>query len=151
MTESESIECHVASQLQGSISEWVQNILKGKTDPLTVAVHIGTDDVCRKREETLQSDFRELDRMSKRRKFKVIIAGLLPVPCAGKGRNEWLKSRCITVGLKYLITGITSEAGGTSTSTRVAAKLKSPIFLQWFTQATQEGLKGILLEVCKTS
>lgn len=74
MTESESIECHVASQLQGSISEWVQNILKGKRDPLTVAVRIGTDDVCRKREETLQSDFRELDRMSKRRKFKVIIA-----------------------------------------------------------------------------
>lgn len=73
------------------------------------------------------------------------------MPCAGKGRNEWLKSRCIKVGLKYLITGITSEAGGTSTRTRVAAKLKSPIFLQWFTQATQEGLKGILLEVCKTS
>jgi len=51
-------------------------------------VHIGTNNKGKKRNEVLQAEFRELGVKLKSRSSKVVISGLLPVPCASQSRND---------------------------------------------------------------
>ena len=72
------------------VSDRVHSILKWEGDQPDAMVHIGTNDVGRKSEEVLKSEYRELDRKLKSRTPRVIISGLLPVPSASEGRSRML-------------------------------------------------------------
>ena len=63
----------------------------------------------KKRDELLQSEFRELGDKLKSRTSKVIIPGILPVPHASQSRNRrilqmnmWLEKWCKGDGFKFL-------------------------------------------------
>ena len=91
------------------VSERVQDILKWEGEEPEVVVHIGTNDIGRKREEVLKGEFRELGGELRRRTAKVTISGLLPVPRDSESRNgarwrinAWLKDWCRGQGFKFL-------------------------------------------------
>ena len=82
-------------------SDHVHCVLKWEGDQPDVVVNIGTNDVGRKSEEVLKSEYRELGRKLKSRPPRVVISGLLPVPSASEGRsrmlgrmNTWLRNWC---------------------------------------------------------
>ncbi|XP_059500994.1 uncharacterized protein LOC132209499 [Stegostoma tigrinum] len=100
--------CLPGARIQ-DITDRVQRILKGEGEDPEVVVHVGTNDVGKKRRSILQRDFRELRRKLKSRTSRVVISGLLPVPQAGKGRNReimdlnvWLRDWCQKQGFKFL-------------------------------------------------
>ena len=91
------------------VSDRVHSVLKWEGDQPDVVVHIGTNDVGRKSEEVLKSEYRELGRKLKSRTPRVVISGLLPVPCASEGRsrmlgrmNTWLRNWCRGQGFRFL-------------------------------------------------
>ncbi|XP_055498195.1 uncharacterized protein LOC129701166 [Leucoraja erinacea] len=91
------------------VSERVQDILKWEGEEPEVVVHIGTNDIGRKREAVLKGEFRELGRELRRRTAKVTISGLLPVPRDSESSNgarwrinEWMKDWCSGYGFKFL-------------------------------------------------
>ena len=91
------------------VTERLQNILEGEGEQPVVVVHIGTNDIGKKRDEVLQGEFRELGDKLKSRTSKVIISGLLPVPRASQSRNRrilqmntWLEKWCKGEGFKFL-------------------------------------------------
>lgn len=91
------------------VSERLQDILEWEGEQPVVVVHIGTNDIGKKRDEVLQGEFRELGDKLKSRTSKVIISGLLPVPRASQSRNRrifqmntWLEKWCKGEGFKFL-------------------------------------------------
>ncbi|XP_055521107.1 uncharacterized protein LOC129715270 [Leucoraja erinacea] len=91
------------------VSQRVQDILKSEGEEPEVVVHIGTNDIGKKREEVLKGEFRELGGELRKRAKKVTISGLLPVPRDSESRNgarwrinAWLKDWCSGQGFKFL-------------------------------------------------
>ena len=91
------------------VSERLQGILEGEGEQPAVVVHIGTNDIGKKRDEVLQAEFRELGVKLKSRTSKVVISGLLPVPRDSQSRNDriarmntWLERWCKREGFKFL-------------------------------------------------
>jgi len=63
----------------------------------------------RKWDQVLHQEFRELGSRLKRKNSRVVVSGLLPVPCASEHRNRgtvqintWLKSWCRREGFRFL-------------------------------------------------
>ena len=72
-------------------------------------VHIGTKDIGRKRDGDVRQKFRELGWKLRARTNRVVISGLLPVPCDSEERNRereqlntWLQGWCRREGFRYL-------------------------------------------------
>ncbi|XP_062896362.1 uncharacterized protein LOC134342314 [Mobula hypostoma] len=91
------------------ISDRVQDILKWEGEEPEVLVHIGTNDIGRKRDEVLKEEYRELGRELRKRTAKVVISGLLPVPRDSESRNAmrwrinaWLRDWSRGQGFKFL-------------------------------------------------
>uniref|UniRef100_UPI00398EB7F6 uncharacterized protein n=1 Tax=Pristiophorus japonicus TaxID=55135 RepID=UPI00398EB7F6 len=91
------------------VSERVQDILKWEGEQPVVVVHIGTNDIGKKRDEVLRNEFKELGAKLKSRTSKVVISGLLPVPRDSQSRNRriaqmntWLEQWCSREGFKFL-------------------------------------------------
>ena len=91
------------------VTERLQDILKGEGEQAEVIVHIGTNDIGRKRDEDLKSEYRELGRRLKCRTSLVVISGQLPMPCASESRNRkirqmnaWLESWCSGQGFRFV-------------------------------------------------
>uniref|UniRef100_UPI00398E4FFB uncharacterized protein n=1 Tax=Pristiophorus japonicus TaxID=55135 RepID=UPI00398E4FFB len=92
------------------VSEQVQDILKREGEQPVVVVHIGTNDIGKKkRDEVLRDEFKELGAKLKSRTSKVVISGLLPMPRASHSRNRriaqmntWFEQWCSREGFKFL-------------------------------------------------
>lgn len=91
------------------VSDRVQSILRREGEQPEVLVHVGTNDMDRKREEVLKKDYWELGRKLKSRTSRVIISGLLPELRANDGKNSrikqmnvWLSNWCRGQGFKFL-------------------------------------------------
>ncbi|XP_055508716.1 uncharacterized protein LOC129707614 [Leucoraja erinacea] len=91
------------------VSQRIQDIQKSEGEEPEVVVHIGTNDIGKKREEVLKGGFRELGGELRKRTKKVTISGLLPVPRDSESRNgarwrinAWLKDWCRGQGFKFL-------------------------------------------------
>ncbi|XP_062894515.1 V-set and immunoglobulin domain-containing protein 10-like 2 [Mobula hypostoma] len=61
------------------VSDWVHDILVREGKQPEVVIHVGTNDIGRKRDEVLKCEFRELGRRLKNRTSRVAFSGLLPV------------------------------------------------------------------------
>lgn len=91
------------------VSNRVQSILRGEGEQPDVLIHVGTNDIDKKREEVLKRDYRELGWKLRDRTSRVVISGLLPVPSASgdkNGRirrmNAWLRGWCRRQGFRFL-------------------------------------------------
>jgi len=91
------------------VSDRVFRILKGEGEQPEVVVHIGTNDIDRKRDVDIKNKFRELGWKLKARTDRVVISGLLPVPRAREAGNReivplktWLHGWCRREGFRYL-------------------------------------------------
>eukprot|EP00061_Rhincodon_typus_P003408 g20015.t1 len=92
-----------------NVSDRVHRILKGKGEQPEVVVHISTNDIVRKQDEGLKSEYEELDWKLKDRKSRGVISGLLPVPQASEARNReqvqlnmWLQSWWRSEGFRFV-------------------------------------------------
>eukprot|EP00061_Rhincodon_typus_P018181 g47246.t1 len=70
------------------VLDQVYRILKGEDEQPEVVVHIGTNDIARKRNEDLKSEYKELGWKLKGRTSRVVISGLVPVLWASEARNS---------------------------------------------------------------
>lgn len=91
------------------VSDRVFGILKGEGEQPQVVVHIGTNDIGRKRDGDVRQKFKELGWKLRARTNRVVISGLLPVPRASEARNRereqlntWLQGWCRREGFRYL-------------------------------------------------
>lgn len=91
------------------VSDRVFRVLKGEGEQPQVVVHIGTNDIGRKRGEDVRQAFRELGWKLRARTNRVVVSGLLPVPRDRETRNRereqlnaWLQGWCRREGFRYL-------------------------------------------------
>ncbi|XP_067845690.1 uncharacterized protein [Heptranchias perlo] len=70
--------CYLPGGRVKDITERVQNILRGEGEQPEVVVHVGTNDIGRKRIEVLQSQFQELGRKFKKQDLKDFSDRFLP-------------------------------------------------------------------------
>ena len=78
-------------------------------EELVVVVHVGTNDVGKGRRDVLEAKFRLLGKRLKSRTSMVAFSEMLPVPCAGPGRqaelqslNVWMRQWCREEGFKFI-------------------------------------------------
>jgi len=105
--DSRMVCCLPGARVQ-DVSQRAESILKGEGTQPEVVVHIGINNMDRKCDEVLQQQFRELRRNLKSRTSRIVISGLLPVPCASEARNRtvvqvntWLNSWCRREDFRY--------------------------------------------------
>ena len=91
------------------VSDRVFGILKGEGEQPQVVVHIGTNNIGKKRDGDVRQVFRELGWKLRARTNRVLFSGLLPVPRDSEMRNRereqlntWLQGWCRREGFRYL-------------------------------------------------
>ena len=91
------------------VSDRVYDILVGEGKQLEVVIHVGTNDIGKKRDEVLKCEFRELGRRLKNRTSRVAFSGLLPVLRDSESKNwrrwqlnVWLRSWCKGQDFRFL-------------------------------------------------
>eukprot|EP00061_Rhincodon_typus_P011584 g36713.t1 len=83
-------ELQIIQEAEGvrDVSDRADRILKGEGEQPEVMVHISTNDITRKRDEDLKSEYRELGWKQKGRTNRAVILGLQLVPRASEARNR---------------------------------------------------------------
>eukprot|EP00061_Rhincodon_typus_P007380 g29027.t1 len=106
--DSQMVCCLPGARIRNA-SDQDYRILKGEGEQPEVMVHIGTNDIARKRDEVLKSEYRELGWKLKDRMSRIVISGLLLVPQASEARNReqvqlnmWLQGWCRKEGFRYV-------------------------------------------------
>lgn len=91
------------------VSDRVFRILKGEGKQSQVVVHIGTNDIGKKRDGDLKQEFLELGWKLRAKTKHVVISGTLPVPRDSELRNRervqlnmWLQGWCRREGFRYV-------------------------------------------------
>ena len=101
--------CCLPGARVSDVSERISQVLKGEGEQPQVVVHIGTNDLGRKRDKDVRQAFKDLGCKLKGRTNRVVISGLLPAPRDSEMRNRereelntWLKGWCRWEGFSFL-------------------------------------------------
>lgn len=106
--ESRTVCCLPGAQV-GDLLERADKLLaRAGRDPV-VMVHVGTNDIGKGRFEVLQGKFVELAEKLRSRTSTVVFSGILPVPRASRGKqnfiwrfNTWLRTWCRKEGYRFM-------------------------------------------------